>query len=38
VEEWKQAGAATVIRLRCLILTESRWQQFWSKIGRFGIE
>jgi hypothetical protein len=36
--KWKHAGASTVIRLRCLILTESRWQQFWSKIARFGIE
>ena len=36
--KWKEAGAATVIRLRCLILTEGRWQQFWSKISRFGIE
>jgi len=36
--KWKHAGVATVIRLRCLILTEGRWQQFWNKISRFGIE
>ena len=35
--KWKHEGAATVIRLRSLILTEGRWQQFWSKISRFGI-
>jgi hypothetical protein len=36
--KWKQTGVATVIRLRCLILTEGRWQQFWNKISQFGIE
>ena len=36
--KWKHAGVATVIRLRCLILTEGRWQQFWNKISRLGIE
>jgi hypothetical protein len=36
--KWKHQGAATVIRLRSLILTEGRWQQFWNKISRFGIE
>jgi hypothetical protein len=36
--KWKQTGVATVIRLRCLILTDGRWQQFWKKISQFGIE
>ena len=36
--KWKHAGVATVIRLRCLILTEGRWQQFRNKISRLGIE
>src|SRR6266508_2062553 len=36
--KWKQTGVATVIRLRCLILTDGRWQQFWNKISQFGIE
>jgi len=34
--KWTQAGAATVLRLRSLILTEGRWAQFWDKINRFG--
>lgn len=35
--QWKHAGATGVIRLRTLILTEGRWEQFWAKISRFGI-
>jgi hypothetical protein len=34
--KWKHSGAATVLRLRSLILTEGRWAQFWNKINRFG--
>lgn len=34
--KWKHSGAATVLGLRSLILTEGRWQQFWNKIDRFG--
>jgi hypothetical protein len=35
--KWKETGTATVLRLRCLVLTEGRWAQFWAKISRFGI-
>jgi len=34
--KWTYSGAATVLRLRSLILTEGRWAQFWNKINRFG--
>ena len=34
--KWKQTGAAAVLRLRALVLSEGRWEQFWSKISRFG--
>lgn len=34
--KWKASGAATVLRLRALVLTDGRWDQFWSKISRFG--
>jgi hypothetical protein len=34
--KWKQTGAATVLALRSLILTAGRWEQFWSKVSRFG--
>jgi hypothetical protein len=35
--KWKQVGAATILNLRSLILSKGRWDQFWSKITRFGI-
>jgi hypothetical protein len=34
--KWKETGAAAVLRLRALVLSEGRWNQFWSKISRFG--
>ena len=34
--KWKQFGAAAVLRLRSLLLTEGRWEQFRNKIDRFG--
>ena len=33
---WKQHGAGIVLSLRALVLTASRWEQFWNKIDRFG--
>lgn len=35
--KWKSAGASEVLRLRSLMLTEGRWEQFWSKVSRFGV-
>ena len=34
---WKQAGIKTVLRLRELVQTTGRWQQFWQKIDQFGV-
>jgi hypothetical protein len=34
--KWTHSGTATVLSLRCLVLTEGRWEQFWGKINRFG--
>jgi hypothetical protein len=34
--KWKEAGAKMVLSLRTLIYTEGRWQQFWSKVDRYG--
>lgn len=34
--KWKESGASTVLRLRSLVLTTGRWEQFWSKVSRFG--
>lgn len=36
--KWKETGAAAVLRLRALVLSDERWEQFWSKISRFGFE
>lgn len=34
---WKEEGAAAVLSLRSLVLTKSSWQQFWEKLGRYGL-
>ena len=34
--KWKERGAGIVLSLRTLTYTEGRWQQFWSKINRYG--
>jgi hypothetical protein len=34
--KWKDNGAAIVLSLRTLSYTKGRWQQFWSKIDRYG--
>jgi hypothetical protein len=33
---WKESGAAAVLSLRCLTHTTGRWDQFWSKVDRWG--
>jgi hypothetical protein len=33
---WKEEGAAVVLSLRCLTYTPERWEQFWSKVDRYG--
>ena len=33
---WKEEGAAAVLSLRCLTYTPERWEQFWSKVDRYG--
>ena len=33
---WKEEGAAAVIAVRSLVLTEERWDQFWEKISENG--
>ncbi len=34
--KWKERGAGIVLSLRTLTYTPGRWQQFWSKINRYG--
>ena len=33
---WKEKGAAVILSLRELVLTPSRWQQFWDKLNQYG--
>jgi hypothetical protein len=33
---WKEAGAAVVLSLRALVLTPTRWNQFWNKLNQYG--
>ena len=33
---WKEAGAAVVLILRTLVLTPTRWSQFWNKLNQYG--
>jgi hypothetical protein len=33
---WKQAGAAVILSLRTLVLTSTRWNQFWNKLNQYG--
>jgi len=34
---WKENGAQMILSLRALLLTETRWTQFWSKIEQYGV-
>lgn len=34
---WAKSGAAIVLSLRCLTLSENRWEQFWKKIDQYGL-
>jgi len=34
--KWKEPGARIVLSLRALSYTPGRWEQFWTKIDRYG--
>ena len=34
---WTPEGAQNILSLRALILTETRWDQFWQKISQYGV-
>jgi hypothetical protein len=34
--KWKEKGARMVLSLRALVLTQTRWDQFWGKIDQYG--
>ena len=33
---WKEKGASIILSLRALILTSTRWEQFWDKLNQYG--
>ncbi len=33
---WKEKGAAVILSLRELVLTPTRWEQFWNKLNQYG--
>jgi len=35
-QKWKERGAAMVLSLRTLSYTAERWEQFWTKLDRYG--
>ena len=35
---WKDRGATTVLTLRSLHLTNTRWDQFWNKYSQYGFQ
>ncbi len=34
---WKEKGAAAILSLRALMMSQTHWQQFWSKVNRYGV-
>lgn len=35
---WKEEGAAVILSLRTLVLTPTRWTQFWNKLNQYGFD
>ena len=33
---WKEKGAQVILSLRALLLTQTRWSQFWRKLEQYG--
>ncbi|NJR52848.1 MAG: hypothetical protein HC780_28065 [Leptolyngbyaceae cyanobacterium CSU_1_3] len=33
---WKEKGATAILSLRALVLTSTRWNQFWNKLNQYG--
>jgi len=33
---WKEKGANIILSLRALVLTSTRWEQFWNKLNQYG--
>jgi hypothetical protein len=34
---WTPEGAQIILSLRALVLTKTRWEQFWQKINQYGV-
>ena len=35
--QWSERGAQVILSLRALVLTATRWDQFWRKINQYGV-
>ncbi len=35
--KWSEQGAQVILSLRALVLTATRWDQFWRKINQYGV-
>src|SRR3990167_457303 len=35
--KWKNQGIAMVLRIRALLITKGRWEQFWERINQVGM-
>jgi len=33
---WKEKGARIILSLRALVLTSTRWEQFWDNLNQYG--
>ena len=33
---WKEKGASIILSLRALVLTSTRWEQFWDNLNQYG--
>jgi hypothetical protein len=33
---WKEKGASIILSLRALVLTSTRWEQFWQNLNQYG--
>jgi hypothetical protein len=32
---WKEKGASIILSLRALVLTSTRWEQFWDNLNQY---
>ena len=35
--KWKNKGVSIILRLRALVCTQGRWEEFWDRISQVGL-